>query len=106
MNLDDIEFDIEINNNSFYYKVSETNKTNEENNNIREIIINDKNKLRDITFNKCVIINEILYHKIAYKYLNRYIRLLFKKYTINLRVTILKLHAYMNYLNENIIKRM
>ena len=42
--------------------------------------------------------------KIAYKYLNRYIHLQFKKYTINLRVTILKLHAYTNYSNENIIE--
>ena len=42
--------------------------------------------------------------KIVYKYLNRYIRLQFKKYTINLRVIILKLHAYMNYLNVNIIE--
>ena len=42
--------------------------------------------------------------KIVYKYLNRCIRLSFKKYTINLRVTILKLHAHINYLNENIIE--
>ena len=42
--------------------------------------------------------------KIAYKYLSQYIRLLFRKYTINLRVIILKLHAYINYLNKNIIK--
>ena len=31
-------------------------------------------------------------------------RLQFKKYTINLRIIILKLHAYMIYLNENIIE--
>ena len=43
--------------------------------------------------------------KIVYEYLNRYIRLLFKKYTINLRVIILKLHAYINYLNGNIIEK-
>ena len=42
--------------------------------------------------------------KIVYKYLNQYIRLQFKKYTINLRVIILKLHAYTNYSNVNIIK--
>ena len=42
--------------------------------------------------------------KIVYKYLNRYIYLLFRKYTINLRVIIRELHAYTNYLNENIIK--
>ena len=30
---------------------------------IREIIINEKNKLRGITLNKCVIINDILYYK-------------------------------------------
>ena len=39
------------------------NKVDEKYNNIREIIINDKNKLRDITFNKCVITNEIFYYK-------------------------------------------
>ena len=42
--------------------------------------------------------------KIVYKYLNLYTRLSFKKYTINLRVIILKSLEYMNYLNENIIK--
>ena len=42
--------------------------------------------------------------KIVYKYLNHYIRLQFKKYTINLRAIILKLHAHTNYLNVNIIK--
>ena len=41
--------------------------------------------------------------RIVCEYLNRYIRLQFKKYTINLRVIILKLHAHTNYLNENII---
>ena len=41
----------------------ETNKVNNEYNEIREIIINDKKKLRDITLNKCVIINDILYYK-------------------------------------------
>ena len=89
----------------FYYKVFKTNKIDEEYINIRETIINNKNKLRDIIFNKCAIINEILYHKIACKYLNRCIHLSFKKYTINLRVITLKLHAYINYLNENIIEK-
>ena len=41
----------------------ETNKVNNEYNEIREIIINDKKKLKDITFNKCVIINDIFYYK-------------------------------------------
>ena len=40
-----------------------TNKINQEYDNIREVIINDKNKLKDITFNKCAITNEILYYK-------------------------------------------
>ena len=39
------------------------NKINNEYNEIREIIINDKKKLKNITFNKCVIINDILYYK-------------------------------------------
>ena len=43
--------------------------------------------------------------KIVYKSPNRCIRLLFKKYTINLRVITLKLHAYTYYSNENIIKK-
>ena len=42
--------------------------------------------------------------KIVYKYLNRYIHLLFKKYTINLYIIVFKLHAYINNLNKNIIK--
>ena len=102
MNLNDIDFDIKIIDDLFYHKVSETNKVDEEYNNIREIIINNKNKLRDIIFDKCVITNEVFYYK--YKYLSRYIRLLFRKYIINLRVIILKLHAHINYSNENIIK--
>ena len=43
--------------------------------------------------------------EIVYEFLSRYIRLLFRKYTINLRVIILKLHAHMNYLNDNDIER-
>ena len=49
--------------NFFYHKVFEANKVDKEYNNIREIIINNKDKLRDITFNKCVITKEILYYK-------------------------------------------
>ena len=41
----------------------EINKIDNEYNEIREIIINDKKKLKNITFNKCVIINDILYYK-------------------------------------------
>ena len=40
-----------------------TNKIDEEYDNIRETIINNKNKLREIIFNKCAITNEILYYK-------------------------------------------
>ena len=43
--------------------------------------------------------------KIVYEYLNQYIRLQFKKYTINLRAIILKLHAYTNYSNVSIIEK-
>ena len=39
------------------------NKANEECDDIRETIIIEKNKLRDIIFNKCVITNDILYYK-------------------------------------------
>ena len=41
----------------------ETNKIDNEYNEIREIIINNKKKLRNIIFNKCAITNDILYHK-------------------------------------------
>ena len=63
LNLDNIEIEINIINNFLYYKMFETNKIDNKYNKIREIIINDKEKLKDITFNKCVIINDILYHK-------------------------------------------
>ena len=43
--------------------MSETNKTNKECDDIREIIIIEKNKLRGIIFSKCAIINDVLYHK-------------------------------------------
>ena len=39
------------------------NKFDEKCDNIRETIINDKEKLRDMIFNKCVITNEIFYYK-------------------------------------------
>ena len=39
------------------------NKIDDECNEICEIIIDNKKKLRDIIFNKYVIINEILYYK-------------------------------------------
>ena len=42
--------------------------------------------------------------KIVYKYLNLCTRLLFKKFTINLYAIILKLHEYINYLNESIFE--
>ena len=41
----------------------EANKINNEYNKIYEAIINDKEKLKNITFNKCIIANDILYHK-------------------------------------------
>ena len=63
LNLNNIEFDIKVINDSFYHKVFETNKVDQECDEIREIIINKKNKLRDITLNKCVITKDILYHK-------------------------------------------
>ena len=39
------------------------NKIDNKCNEIRETIIDDKEKLKDIIFNKCVIINDILYYK-------------------------------------------
>ena len=63
LDLDDIEFEINVIDDLFYHRVSEANKIDNECNNIRETIIDDKEKLRDITFNKCVITNEVLYYK-------------------------------------------
>ena len=63
LNLDKIEFDIKVIDDFLYHKVFETNKVDKKYNNIREAIINEKNKLRDIILNKCVIMNEIIYHK-------------------------------------------
>ena len=63
MNLNSIECDIKIIDNSFYHKMSKTNKVDQEYDDIREIIINEKNKLRDITLSKCVIINDIFNYK-------------------------------------------
>ena len=42
LNLDNIEFDIKIIDNSFYHKISKTTKVDKECDNIREIIINGK----------------------------------------------------------------
>ena len=41
----------------------EVNKIDNEYNEIYKIIINNKKKLKDIIFNKCVITNNILYYK-------------------------------------------
>ena len=41
----------------------EANKVDNERNEIREIIINDKEKLKNIILNKCVITNDIFYYK-------------------------------------------
>ena len=41
----------------------EANKINNEYNKIRETIINNNKKLRNIIFNKCVIINDVLCYK-------------------------------------------
>ena len=63
LNFDDIEFDVNVIDDLFYHKVFKANKVDDECNEICETIIDDKKKLRGITLNKCVIINEILYHK-------------------------------------------
>ena len=41
----------------------EANKVDNEYNEIRKTIIDDKKNLRSIIFNKCVIINDIFYYK-------------------------------------------
>ena len=63
LNLDNIEFDVNVIDDSFYYKMFKANKIDNDYNEIRETIINNKKKLKNITFNKCAIINEALYYK-------------------------------------------
>ena len=41
----------------------EANKIDNKYNEIRETIINNKKKLKDIIFNKCIIINDVFYYK-------------------------------------------
>ena len=55
MKLNDKYIDIYIINNSIYYKVVEANKKDEYYTKIRNAIIEDKNKFREITFNKCFV---------------------------------------------------
>ena len=104
MNLDNIEFDVNVIDNLFYYKMFKTNKIDDECNEIREAIINDKKKLKILHLINALSRRKFFIIKIAYKYLNLYTQLSFKKRTMNLRIIILKLHKYINYLNENIIK--
>ena len=58
-----IEFDVNVIDNSLYYKMFKTNKIDNDCNEIREVIINNNKKLKDITLDKYVIINETLYYK-------------------------------------------
>ena len=72
----------------------ETNKVDDECNEIREAIVNDKKKLRNIIFNKCIIINDILYYKNRlsnYEYISR-----FNIYTLlfNIYIFLFKLNKY------------
>ena len=69
----------------------ETNKVDDECNEIREAIVNDKKKLRNI---KCIIINDILYYKNRlsnYEYISR-----FNIYTLlfNIYIFLFKLNKY------------
>ena len=58
-----MKFEINVIDDFFYYKVFEANKIDNEYNKIREMIINNKKKLRNIIFNKYVITNNIFYYK-------------------------------------------
>ena len=63
LDFDGIEFEINAIDDSFYHKIFEANKVDDECNDICEAIINGKEKLRGITLNKCVIMNGVLYYK-------------------------------------------
>ena len=58
-----MNINIDIVNNFIYYKMIKINFINKKYIEIYEIINNDKKKLKDITFNKYFIINDIFYHK-------------------------------------------
>ena len=58
-----MNINIDIVNDFIYYKMIEINFVNEKYIKICEIINDDKEKLKDITFNKYFIMNDILYHK-------------------------------------------
>ena len=59
LNFDNIEFDVYAINDSLYYKMFKINKIDNECNKIRETIIENKKKLRNIILNRNIIINEI-----------------------------------------------
>ena len=83
----------------------EINKIDNECNEIRETIINNIKKLKILHSINALSRTKFFIIKIVYEYLNLYIRLLFKRRTINLHVIILKSFIYINYSNVNIIEK-
>ena len=64
------------------------NKIDKKYNNIREIIITNNFFSKILHLINALSRTKFFIIKIIYKYLNRYTRLLFKKYTINLYIII------------------
>ena len=63
LELDDTKYVINTINDPIYHRVVIVNKDNEKCSEIRDAIIEDKEKLNDITLVKCSIDDDILYHK-------------------------------------------
>ena len=64
------------------------NKINKKYNNIRETIIIEKKKLKMLYLINALLRTKFFIIKIVYIYLNRYTRLSFEKYIINLYIII------------------
>ena len=64
------------------------NKINKKYNNIRETIIIEKKKLKMLYLINALLRTKFFITKIVYIYLNRYTRLSFEKYIINLYIII------------------
>ena len=63
LKLNNKDIKIYIINNFIFYRIVQKNKVNKFYNEIYKTIIKDKNKLREVIFNKCFIKDKVLYYK-------------------------------------------